>query len=172
MAKVLHERAVLARRPERSTAWREQWRRAFRHRLGHVIRTSDALAEGLAHWRAASATARKRMMAAEAESGPLRQLAQGLPDRADPRPDARNFADTYAQTITYGLLTAAISRTDMSAGRHGTGADRRQHHRHGADHQSVPEGDAADLPPGRRTQGRHRLRRAGHPGRGGAAARR
>ncbi len=31
-----------------------------------------------------------------------------------------DFADTYAQTITYGLLTAAISRTEMSEGRHGT----------------------------------------------------
>jgi predicted helicase len=30
------------------------------------------------------------------------------------------FADTYAQTITYGLLTAAISRTDKSAGADGT----------------------------------------------------
>lgn len=30
------------------------------------------------------------------------------------------FADTYAQTLTYGLLTAAISRTEMSDGRNGT----------------------------------------------------
>src|SRR6185436_10595276 len=34
--------------------------------------------------------------------------------------DDERFADTYAQTITYGLLTAAISRTEMSEGRHGT----------------------------------------------------
>ena len=31
-----------------------------------------------------------------------------------------DFTDTYAQTITYGLLTAAIARTDMSAGPYGT----------------------------------------------------
>ena len=31
-----------------------------------------------------------------------------------------DFADTYAQTITYGLLTAAISRTDMEGGQFGT----------------------------------------------------
>ena len=32
----------------------------------------------------------------------------------------KDFADTYAQTVTYGLLTTAISRTEMSEGRHGT----------------------------------------------------
>ena len=101
-------------------AWREQWSSAFRHRIGHVIRTADGLAERLAAMARAIRAAAQTMMAHESERGQLTKLYRAFQTALihDLTPDT--FADTYAQTITYGLLTAAISRTEMSAGTVGT----------------------------------------------------
>ena len=60
------------------------------------------------------------MLAAESENGSLRSLHKAFQTSLIHDSEEESFADTYAQTITYGLLTAAISRTDMSEGRHGT----------------------------------------------------
>ena len=60
------------------------------------------------------------MLAVEAEHGPLRKLHKAFQTALIHDLSEESFADTYAQTITYGLLTAAISRTEMSEGRHGT----------------------------------------------------
>lgn len=101
--------------------WRTQWRSAFRHRLGHIIRTSNDLAETLAHFAKKIRDAANTIMAHESEAaGPLRRLHQAFQTALihDLEPDA--FADTYAQTVTYGLLTAALSRTESSEGRFGT----------------------------------------------------
>jgi N-6 DNA Methylase len=53
-------------------------------------------------------------------NGPLTKLYKAFQAALihDLKPE--EFADTYAQTITYGLLTAAISRTEMSGGTAGT----------------------------------------------------
>jgi hypothetical protein len=106
--------------PKDQVVWRSQWSGAFRHKLGHTIKTADALAEVLAELARHIRDAAKRLMKAESESGPLTKLYKGFQTALihDLKPD--DFADTYAQTITYGLLTAAISRTEMSQGRHGT----------------------------------------------------
>jgi hypothetical protein len=106
--------------PANIDQWRQQWSGAFRHRLGHVIRTSDMLAEVLAALAKRIRHAAERLIAAESERGPLTKLYRAfqaalLHDLTD-----EQFADTYAQTITYGLLTAAISRTEMSEGARGT----------------------------------------------------
>jgi hypothetical protein len=95
-------------------AWREHWRGAFRHRLGHIIRTSQALADALAALARRIRAAAEVLLAAESEKGPLTRLYKGFKDALihDLTPEA--FADTYAQTITYGLLTAAINRTDTA----------------------------------------------------------
>jgi len=60
------------------------------------------------------------MLAAESENGPLRKLYKSFQTALIHDLTEASFADTYAQTITYGLLTAAISRTEWSEGRHGT----------------------------------------------------
>ena len=52
--------------------------------------------------------------------GPLTKLYDAFKKALIHDLETDGFADTYAQTITYGLLTAAISRTEMSEGRHGT----------------------------------------------------
>lgn len=101
-------------------AWRENWRKPFRHRIGHVIQTADLLAEELARLARGIRDKAKRMLAAETERGALTRLYKAFQTALIHDLTAESFADTYAQTITYGLLTAAISRTEMSEGRHGT----------------------------------------------------
>jgi hypothetical protein len=101
-------------------AWRETWRKPFRHKIGHVIRTADLLAEELARLARGIRDKAKRMLAAESEKGPLTQLYKAFKTALIHDLSDKDFADTYAQTITYGLLTAAISRTEKSEGRHGT----------------------------------------------------
>lgn len=60
-------------------------------------------------------------MAHESEArGHLRTLHRAFKSALIHDLSEEAFADTYAQTVTYGLLTAAISRTEMSDGRNGT----------------------------------------------------
>ena len=106
--------------PGDADAWRQQWTPAFRHRVGHVIRTADALAERLALLARGIRDAATTLMDHESERGPLRRLHQAFQTALIHDLSEADFADTYAQTITYGLLTAAISRTEMSEGRYGT----------------------------------------------------
>ncbi len=102
------------------TAWRQQWRAPFRHRFGHTIRTADALAETLAALARRIRRSAEELLEAESEKGPLRRLHRAFQAALVHDLDEAAFADTYAQTVTYGLLTAAISRTDMAAGAQGT----------------------------------------------------
>lgn len=100
--------------------WRTLWRSPFRHRPGHVIRKSDELAEELAKLARAIRDRAQAVMKAESARGPLSKLYDAFKRALIHDLEKEGFADTYAQTITYGLLTAAISRTEMSEGRHGT----------------------------------------------------
>lgn len=101
-------------------AWRTLWRSPFRHRPGHVIRKSDELAQELARLTRAIRDRAQAVMKAESAKGPLTKLYDAFKKALIHDLETDGFADTYAQTITYGLLTAAISRTEMSEGRHGT----------------------------------------------------
>jgi hypothetical protein len=103
-----------------AAAWREQWSRAFRHRVGHVIRTADHLAAELARLARGIRDRAQTMLASESEHGPLTKLFNAFQSALIHDLTPETFADTYAQTITYGLLTAAISKTEMSEGKHGT----------------------------------------------------
>jgi hypothetical protein len=114
---VVHELAMKLRWPANPTdadAWRQQWSGAFRHRLGHIIRTSDLLAERLAKLARNICDAAAKLLHAESERGPLTKLFKAFQSALIHDLTPEGFADTYAQTITYGLLTAAINRTDMS----------------------------------------------------------
>lgn len=118
--KVLQERLHWPEDPSDHKAWRQQWRAPFKHRIGHVIRTADALAEAMAALARGINEKATRMLAAESENGPLKKLHKAFQAALIHDLTEESFADTYAQTITYGLLTAAISRTEGSEGRHGT----------------------------------------------------
>jgi hypothetical protein len=100
--------------------WRARWSGVFRHRVGHVINTSDMLAEAMAVLAKRIRDAAQTLIDRETDNGPLRKLHAAFKLNLIHDLTEEGFADTYAQTITYGLLTAAISRTEMSGGKHGT----------------------------------------------------
>ncbi|MCC5840515.1 MAG: SAM-dependent DNA methyltransferase [Opitutales bacterium] len=121
VARVLKTRLCWPDAPTDHEAWRAQWRGAFRHRIGHVIRTADALADTLAGFARKIRDAANTIMAHESEAkGQLRKLHKAFKAALIHDLSEEDFADTYAQTVTYGLLTAAISRTEMSEGAQGT----------------------------------------------------
>ena len=120
VAATLQNRLHWPNDPANHAAWRTQWTGAFRHRLGHNIKTANELAEALATLARQIRDAALTLIAHESEQGPLRKLHQAFRTALIHDLSEADFADTYAQTITYGLLTAAISRTEMSEGRHGT----------------------------------------------------
>lgn len=101
-------------------AWRKLWHSPFRHRPGHVIRKSDELAKELARLAKSIRDKASDVMKAESAKGAITKLYGAFKKSLIHDLTPEGFADTYAQTITYGLLTAAISRTDMEEGRHGT----------------------------------------------------
>jgi hypothetical protein len=95
-------------------AWRDQWRSAFT--LGHreVINTSKQLSIALAKL---ATNIRKRINTAlkvETERGPLTKLMNAFRESLlhDLKPD--DFADMYAQTIAYGLLSARIANPESN----------------------------------------------------------
>lgn len=118
--KELHELLHWPDDPSDHKAWRDQWRKPFKHRIGHIISTADALAEAMASLARGIRDKAKKMLDAESENGPLRKLHKAFQTALIHDLKEDDFADTYAQTITYGLLTAVISRTEGSEGRHGT----------------------------------------------------
>ncbi len=124
--KLEHTAAILEKHlrwsddPNDQDAWREEWSGIFRHKLGDVIRTADVLADQLAHLARSIRDAAFTLIQHEFENGPLRRLHKAFQVALIHDLSEQDFADTYAQTITYGLLTAAISRTDMSGGQFGT----------------------------------------------------
>lgn len=120
VAATLHEKLRWPDDPTAEDAWRVQWSSAFRHRPGQVIRTADALADALATLARNIREAAQTLLDIESEDGRLRTLHKSFQTALIHDLTEEDFADTYAQTITYGLLTAAISRTEMSEGRHGT----------------------------------------------------
>ena len=92
-----------------ASAWREQWRVAFTLRLREVITTSRELSVRLA---ALARTIRDRIttaLAIETQRGPLNTLMKAFQVALVHDLDADGFADMYAQTIAYGLLSARIA---------------------------------------------------------------
>ncbi len=120
VASTLAEKLRWPAQPADADAWRTQWASAFRHRLGHVIRTSDLLAERLAALARNIRDAAAKLLEAESERGPLTKLYKAFQAALIHDLTPESFADTYAQTITYGLFTAAVNRTEMSGGAAGT----------------------------------------------------
>jgi predicted helicase len=90
-------------------AWREQWRAAFTLRPGEVVTTSKELSIRLAEVARAIRDRIKTALAIETERGPLTKLMKAFQEALVHDLDADGFADMYAQTITYGLLSARIA---------------------------------------------------------------
>ncbi|MYD97495.1 MAG: hypothetical protein F4X98_08930 [Gammaproteobacteria bacterium] len=89
--------------------WRKRWGDAFK--LGHreVINTSKQLSERLAKLACAIRDRIQSALDIETESGPLTKLMKAFRSALVHDLDEAGFADMYAQTITYGLLSARIT---------------------------------------------------------------
>ncbi len=91
-------------------AWRERWRSAFTLRHREVITTAARLAARLAELALATRRLVNAALEIETDKGPLRTLMAGFKEALIHDLEDDDFADMYAQTIAYGLLSARISR--------------------------------------------------------------
>jgi type I restriction-modification system DNA methylase subunit len=96
--------------------WRERWSSAFELRHREVITTSKALAERLAVLARAIRDRIKTVLAVETADGPVTKLMEAFREALIHDLDVDDFADMYAQTIAYGLLSARV--TNPTAGHH------------------------------------------------------
>ena len=89
--------------------WRKSWSSAFK--LGHneVINTAKDLSIRLAELASNIRDRIKTTLSIESESGPLTKLMKAFQTSLIHDLDNDGFADMYAQTIAYGLLSARIS---------------------------------------------------------------
>jgi predicted helicase len=89
--------------------WRNRWRAAFTLRHREVITTSQDLSIRLAELAQAIRNRIRGALAIETEAGPLTKLMKAFQKSLVHDLDANGFADMYAQTIAYGLLSARIA---------------------------------------------------------------
>jgi len=90
--------------------WREKWSSAFALVPGEVVRTSKQLAVEMAR-RARLIRGRVNdAMAVESDKGPLRKMFKAFQEVLLHDLTEDDFADMYAQTMTYGLFAARRSR--------------------------------------------------------------
>src|SRR5262249_15228702 len=90
-------------------AWRQRWRAAFILRHGEVVTTSKELSIRLAKLARDIRKVINATLAIETETGPLTKLMKAFQEALVHDLDADGFADMYAQTIAYGLLSARIT---------------------------------------------------------------
>jgi hypothetical protein len=94
-------------------AWRERWRAAFTLRHREVVSTSKELSIRLAELARAIRDRIETALGIETERGPLTQLMKAFREALIHDLEAAGFADMYAQTIAYGLLSARIANPRM-----------------------------------------------------------
>jgi hypothetical protein len=93
-------------------AWRNQWRGAFTGSTREAISTSLQLAKAMA-WIAKDIKSRVlEVYNLELEKGPLHKLFDSFREALIHSMDVPEFADMYAQTITYGLFSARSMDND------------------------------------------------------------
>ncbi|HEX8420484.1 MAG TPA: type ISP restriction/modification enzyme [Sphingomonas sp.] len=108
--------------------WRKQWGEAFAHAdTPTVVRESKQMAKELAALARRIRDRAKDLIAAQTANGSLVKLHKAFKEALIHDLTPEGFADTYAQTIAYGLLSTAISRAsgaltqdDMAANVAGT----------------------------------------------------
>ena len=93
-------------------AWRAQWRAAFNLRHREVVTTSRALSVRLAGLARAIRNRIGTVLAIETGDGRVTKLMEAFREALVHDLDAGAFADMYAQTIAYGLLSARIADPD------------------------------------------------------------
>ncbi len=109
VASELTSKLVWPANEEDTEAWRKQWRSAFTVRHGEVIATSKVLSIHLAKLAQIIRNRINKALTIETESGPLKTLMKVFQNALIHDLDEEGFADMYAQTIAYGLLSSRIT---------------------------------------------------------------
>ena len=91
-------------------AWRKNWREAFVLRHREVIQTSQELALAMAHLAKRIRSRVRSVLRLEDGFGEVRKLQRAFRAALIHDLSDDDFADMWAQTITYGLFSAAVSR--------------------------------------------------------------
>ena len=93
-------------------AWRAGWRDAFQTSYRQGVRSAEALAQVMADTAREVRDGISELIELETDDGPLRRIFSQV--RANLREDLDEaaFADMYAQTMVYGLLTARITHPE------------------------------------------------------------
>lgn len=111
---VLHEYLRFPDDTNDIDAWRKSWTDAFRTGLRQNIRRSEELAQALAALAMRINKEALSLIKKESANGPLKTLHAGFKDALIHDLTEEAFTDCYAQTITYGLLTAAITKVNQA----------------------------------------------------------
>jgi predicted helicase len=107
---VLKEKLHWPDNPADLAKWRNTWSQAFTLKHREAIATSREMAERMAELATAIRNRVNRVLAVESEKGPMRKLMTAFREALIHDLKEDDFADMYAQTITYGLLSARVSR--------------------------------------------------------------
>ncbi len=95
--------------------WRERWAAAFTAGHRETIRTSEALAGRMAGLADATRHAVNEAFIYEKPGGPLHKLYESFKKVLIHDLSVDDFADMYAQTVTYGLFSARATRSGTFA---------------------------------------------------------
>ena len=115
---LLHEKLAWPGRGVLAEAWRDQWRSAFTERPRESVRTARAMAEALAALARDIRDRIRLILPKEKPDGDLRKLFEAVKQTLSKDLDTDKFADTYAQTIAYGLLSARINQVRERDAKH------------------------------------------------------
>ncbi|MGO8734639.1 MAG: type ISP restriction/modification enzyme [Terriglobia bacterium] len=107
---VLKEKLHWPENPADLDNWRRTWSQAFTLKHREVIGTSKEMAKRMAELATAIRKRVNNVLAVESEKGPMRKLMTAFREALIHDLKEDDFADMYAQTITYGLLSARVSR--------------------------------------------------------------
>lgn len=95
---------------ELDEAWKARWAGAFVDRPREAIRTAKEMAQALAGCAKQIRSAIEEILPKEKPGQPLTQLFEAVKATLNKDLDVPKFADTYAQTIAYGLLSKRIDQ--------------------------------------------------------------
>jgi hypothetical protein len=112
----LHGKLRWPKNGEALDQWRSRWSSAFTLHHRQVIKTAQDLAIQLADLAKAIRQRARQVLDIETERGPLTKLYAAFRTALIHDLSEDSFADMYAQTITYGLFSAAVSRTTPDMG--------------------------------------------------------
>ena len=98
--------------PNDLATWRSSWAGAFEIGYQETIRTAKDMSVSLAILARQIRKHANELLSAETESGSMRQLHKAFRENLIKDLSEDDFADMFAQTISYGLLAARISRPE------------------------------------------------------------